>query len=307
MSRAWLRHALQVLLLGFVGWYIAQHWTEYAEVVHTAHPDWSTIAQSCVLVLISYLVLIVTWQQTVVAWGERLAFADAARIWFISNLGKYVPGKVWAIAAMGTLAQEAGISPVAAIGSSLVVQLVNLATGFGVFAVAGAHVMQLPGGTSVALALLGAVLLLAPWLVPAGVRLVNRVSPRQFAVPHLPARAIWWAGAGTALAWTLYGVAFQWFASGISGGATSGTTGDWVAIFIGPYLLGFLAIFSPGGLGVRELAMAEALQRTGMATGALSALLVAASRLWLTVLELVPGVLFLILRPASRRVTSSDS
>jgi hypothetical protein len=52
--------------------------------------------------------------------------------------------------------------------------------------------------------------------------------------------------------------------------------------------------------------MLEALQRTGLATGALAALLVAASRLWLTVLEVIPGVLFLIIRPAARRDSPSD-
>ena len=301
-----IRRALQVGLLAFVAWYLARHWSEYQHVFAAAKPDWMGVLRSCALVLVSYFVLIQTWRQTVQAWGERLSFADASRIWFISNLGKYVPGKVWAIAAMGTLAQETGVSPVAAIGSSLVVQLVNVVTGFGVFFVAGARVMRLPGGTATAFVALAALLVLTPWLVPLAVHVLNRFTTRQFAEPHLPARAIWWAAAGTALAWVLYGVAFRRFAAAISGGATAGSAGDWVAIFVGPYLLGFVALFSPGGLGVREVFMAEALQRSGLAVGAVAALLVAASRVWLTVLEIVPGVLFLLFRPAARRVSSSD-
>jgi len=306
VKHPWIRRGLQLALLGFVGWYAAAHWTEYAHVLQSAHPQWLPILGSGVIVLVSYLVLIQTWRQVVQAWGERLSFGDAARIWFISNLGKYVPGKVWAIAAMGALARDAGVSGAAAIGSSLVVQLVNLATGFGVFVVAGAHVMRLPGGTTAAVVALVLLLVLTPWLVPFAVTMLNRFTNRRFAVPHLPARAIWWAGAGTAIAWTLYGVAFQWFASGISGGATSGTTGDWIAIFIGPYLVGFITLFSPGGLGAREVAMLEALPRAGLATGALAALLVVSSRLWLTVLEVIPGVLFMLMRPAARRDSSSD-
>ena len=307
MTRATLlRRALQLALLGFVAWYVQRHWGEYEHAMASARPAWGAILGSCALVLASYLVLIQTWRQTVQAWGERLSFADAARIWFISNLGKYVPGKVWAIAAMGTLAQDAGVSPVAAVGSSLVVQLVNILTGFGVFFAAGAHVMQFPGGTTAALVSVGLLVLLMPWLLPFVVRWINRVSKRQFAEPHLPPGAIWWAGAGTASAWLMYGVAFQWFASGISGGATAGTTGDWIAIFVGPYLLGFIALFAPGGIGVREIAMAESLERAGLAAGALSALLVAASRVWLTVLDIIPGVLFLLIRPAARRDSPSD-
>jgi len=301
-----LRRALQVALLGFVVWYVADNWSDFEHVFATARPRWRLILGSCVLVLFSRLVLVQTWRQVVQAWGEQLSFADGARIWFVSNLGTYVPGKGGAMAAMGTLAQEAGVSPVAAVGSSLVVQLVNLLTGFGVFAAAGAHVMRLPGGTTTGIVSLTALVLLTPWLVPLSVRTLNRVSKRQFAVPHLPPGAIWWAGAGTAVAWVLYGVAFQWFAAGISGGATAGTTADWIALFIGPYLLGFVAIFSPGGLGVRELAMDRMLKDSGLAVGAVAALLVVASRVWLTILDIIPGVLFLLLRPAARRVPPSD-
>lgn len=301
-----VRRVLQAALLGFVAWYVARHWNEYEHAFAAAHPDWLAIWCSCALVLLSYLVLIQTWRQTVQAWGERLSFDDASRIWFISNLGKYVPGRVWAIAAMGTLAQEAGVSPVAAIGSSLVVQLVNVVTGFGVFFVAGAHVIQLPGGTTAALIALVTLLVLTPWLVPLAVQLLNRISKRQFAEPRLPPSAIWWAAAGTSVAWVLYGVAFRWFAIGISGGATAGTMGDWVAIFVGSYLLGFVTLVSPGGLGVREGFMAVALRQSGLVVGSVAALLVVASRVWLTVLEIVPGVFFLLLRPAARRASSSD-
>ncbi len=301
-----VRHALQVGLLGFVAWYVRAHWGAYEHVFQDARPDWSWLLGSSFLVLVAYVVLIQTWRQVVVAWGERLSFASATRIWFISNLGKYVPGKVWSIAAMGTLAQEAGVSPVAAVGSSLVVQLVNLVTGFGVFFIVGARAMHIPFAALAAVVVLAASLAAAPWLLPVAVRAINVVTKRGLKVPALPPTAIWWAGAGTALAWMLYGVAFDAFANGISGGSVHGSVGDWTAIFIGPYLLGFIAVFSPGGIGVREVAMAEALQRTGLAIGGMSALLVAASRIWLTVLEIIPGVLFLLVRPLERPVTPSD-
>lgn len=306
MARRLVRHALQLALLGFVFWYVRAHWDEYARVFQQSSPEWKALAASCFFVCVAYVVLIQTWRQVVEAWGERLTFSSAMRIWFVSNLGKYVPGKVWSIAAMGTLAQEQGISPVAAVGSSVVVQLVNLVTGFGVFFIAGAQAVDVPLGALAGVVALAAALAVSPSLVPPAVRLVNRLSGRQLSIPRLPRRAIWWAGAGTALAWLLYGIAFQLFAMGMSGSTIGGSLGDWTAVFIGPYLLGFIAVFSPGGIGVREVAMAEALQRTGLAVGAMSALLVASSRVWLTVLEIIPGVLFLLVRPLDRSVSSSD-
>ncbi len=301
-----VRTVLQLALLLFLGGYLYVNWDDYAKAFTQSAPDWGMLSLSSLLVLVAYAVLIQTWRQVVVAWGGHLAFPVAMRIWFVSNLGKYVPGKVWAIAAMGSLAQEQGIPPAAAMGSSVVVQLVNLVTGFGVFFIAGAQVMDVPAGAMAGLVGMGVVLFGAPWLVPMGVRLLNAVTGRQVSLPHLPRRAIWWAALGTALAWVLYGVAFKVFAAGMMQGAAPGTLGDWTAIFIGPYLMGFIAFFAPGGAGVREVFMAEALQRTGLAVGAAAALLVVSSRVWLTILEIIPGVLFLLVRPSRRPASSSN-
>jgi hypothetical protein len=40
-------------------------------------------------------------------------FWGRGAIWSVSNLGRYVPGKLWSIGAMGLMAQRAGVSPVA--------------------------------------------------------------------------------------------------------------------------------------------------------------------------------------------------
>lgn len=299
-ARRLIRHTLQVALLGFFAWYLYVHWGDYEHVFEHAQPSWGALTLSCVVVLVSYVVLIQTWRLTVEAWGEQLSLGSATRIWFVSNLGKYVPGKYWSIAAMGTLAQEQGISPVAAVGSSLVVQLVNLATGFGVVALTGARVVDVPLPAAAGVVALVFAILAVPSALPRGIALLNRVTGRARPVPHLPPRAIWWAALGTTIAWLLYGVAFQLFARGISAQGGAGATSDWVAAFVASYLVGFIAVFAPGGIGAREVAMAEALQRTGLAGGALVALLVAGSRLWLTVLEIIPGLLLLLVPPAER-------
>lgn len=301
-----VRTVLQFALLLFLGGYLYINWDDYEHAFSQPAPHWGLVALSSLVVIAAYAVLIQTWRQVVVAWGERLTFPTAMRIWFVSNLGKYVPGKVWAIAAMGTLAQQQGISPAAAMGSSVVVQLVNLVTGFGVFFVAGANVIDVPAAALAGALGLGIMVFSAPWLLPAGVRFLNTLTGRQVKLPHLPPRAIWSAAAGTTLAWVLYGVAFHLFVSGMLRGPAPGTLGDWTAIFIGPYLIGFLAVFAPGGAGVREVFMAEALQRTGLVAAAVAALLVVSSRVWLTILEIIPGVLFLLVSPSRRSDSSSD-
>jgi len=75
-------------------------------------------------------------------------------------------------------------------------------------------------------------------------------------------------------------------------GSAPGSLALYVAIFAGSYLVGFVALFAPGGVGVREAVMAAGLKRAAFAIGP-AYLVVLASRLWLTVLEIVPALLFL--------------
>ena len=284
--------------------------------------DWTRILASGALVIGTYLLLVEAWRSTLRAWSESLPFADAARIWFVSNLGKYVPGRVWQIAAMGAMAQQRGVSPTAAIGSSLVVNLVSIIAGFAVIAVSAGSKLTAAVGLPpaadgsrltevvvVAIAAVGVVALaLAPMAIPKLVALAARVTGRNLAIPRVPARAIWIAAASTVASWVLYGIAFAWFARGVSPHAT-GNAWSYIAVYTGSYLAGYLALFAPGGVGVREAALVLAMPRFQLASAADAAVIAITSRLWLTVLEILPGLLLLRKRDDVRKpqLDHSDS
>jgi len=308
--RHWLR-ALQgafvVAVLWFAGVLLREQWSAVGALQATLRPSWARVAWSGAIVFLSYAVLIATWRATVRAWGERIGVAEAARIWFVSNLGRYVPGKVWQIGAMGVMAQRAGVSPVAAVGSALVVSLVHVVVGFAVVAATGRELLVRTAGAStllpVAIGVMGAAVLLAPWLLPPLARLAARITRREIAMPALPPRAIWIAALGSACAWILFGLAFRELTGALLGG-TTGEAVTYIAVFSLSYLLGFIALFAPGGIGIRELSMAALLVASSLATAPEAALLVVASRLWLTVLEILPGLLFLAL-PSQRTAPST--
>jgi uncharacterized membrane protein YbhN (UPF0104 family) len=75
-------------------------------------------------------------------------------------------------------------------------------------------------------------------------------------------------------------------------------------VFTTSYLAGFLALFAPGGIGVREGALVATMQRAGLATPAEAAVIAVASRIWLTVLEIIPGLIALLI-PTTRRAASA--
>jgi hypothetical protein len=212
---------------------------------------------------------------------------------------------VWQIGAMSALAKREGASAVAAAGSSIVIAIVNVTVGFAVVFVTGAGALDVvrEGGRTagvVAAAVALGVVLSVPVVVPRLARLASRVSGRRLAVAAVPPRIIWMTAAGTGAQWLLYGVAFRLFADAVVGERATGAVLPYVAVYTSAYLLGYINPLAPGGLVVREAALVAGMTAFGLASTADATLVAFASRIWLTLLEVTPGLVFLGASAASR-------
>jgi uncharacterized membrane protein YbhN (UPF0104 family) len=145
-----------------------------------------------------------------------------------------------------------------------------------------------------------AVVLALPRILPA---LLGNVARRR-GVPleqrHLAARTLWLVTAMQGIAWIGYGVAFWMFARGATP-SVSGNPWQFVALFSASYLAGYLVLIAPGGVGVREGVLTALLVAMGLASTGDAVLLGVLSRGWLTVLEIVPGLISLALHPRGAR------
>ncbi len=316
-TRQRARNAVVVLALATVAWFLVRHvgaqWAQFRVAASTLRPRWPLVLAASALVLATYALLVQSWRALVSGWGGRLAYWNGVRIWTVSNLARYVPGTLWSVGAMGVLAERAGVPPAAAAGAAILNTLLNLAAGFVVLTVAGGdYVGRLVPGVrhprlfGAALGLAGAVALpiCLPLLTTLAARVLRRDRP-----PALRLRTFLGAFGANLLAWLSYGVAFAWFARALLP-AAGDNWGGYIAVFTGSYLAGFLALLAPGGLFVREAAMVVALTRTGMASPVDAAVLAVAQRLWLTVLEIVPGLTFLAVgafRPRTARVRTTHT
>src|SRR5205085_6585449 len=258
------------IVLLFVARALITQWLEFRGTPLVVSPSWAIIVASGVVVLVTYGLLIETWRRILGAWGSALPFSDAVRIWCVSNLGRYVPGKVWQIGAMSTMAEAVGVSAVAAAGSAVLNTIVNIATGFLVALIAGWRSFDTlsNGNTRIGIALLvvalGGVLLL-PTAMPYLLAIARRVTGRPLDLGPIPPRAIIISLVGNIVAWLMYGAAFELFVRGVIGSAP-GTFADYVTAYAWPYILGYLAIVVPGGIGVRDTALAVALGALKLAT-----------------------------------------
>ncbi|MGH7625797.1 MAG: lysylphosphatidylglycerol synthase domain-containing protein [Gemmatimonadaceae bacterium] len=295
------RIAAQVIAVAAVLWFagraLGRQWHDVARVVAHLHIQWALVIAAALLIVASYLLLIELWRILLRASGHSVPFGAAARVWFVSSLGRYVPGKVWQLGAMGVMLQTFGVPVATSTAVALVNVLINTLAGFAVLFIVGARTLALPRAAIILLVVLSAGLAVMPLLLPRVATLYTRVTGRTLALERLSGRAVWLTAFGGAVQWCLYGVAFRLFAKGMLGTAP-GPISAYVAAFTGSYLIGFLALFAPGGLVVRELVLAGSLTRLGLFSASDATVLAVTSRLWLTVLEVAPGLLLLARRRA---------
>jgi hypothetical protein len=300
-----VRVTLLALTFGFIGWALARQWAEVRQAAAAFTIDWPWVLAASAIVLATYAMLIQSWRLLLAGWGGALAYPVAVRIWTIANLGRYIPGKVWSVGALGVLAAREGVSGVAAAGAAILGTVLNLGAGIALAVILGADALErlYPGLRLIAIAAtvafaIGVIAL--PALLPPLLDRFARWRGLTLARQPLAARTLWIATALNAISWIGYGVAFALFARGVTPQVSSNPT-TFIAVFSASYLIGYLVLFAPGGLGFREVALSGLLVGMGAAGQGDAAILGAASRVWLTILEVLPGMVSLVwLSPAQR-------
>ncbi|QJR35086.1 lysylphosphatidylglycerol synthase domain-containing protein [Gemmatimonas groenlandica] len=309
-ERGVLRHpALKVLLLlltgSFIAWALHGQWTEMRASARDLRVEWRWVAAASATVLAVYSLLIQSWRVLLRGWGGELSYPAAARIWTIANLGRWIPGKVWSVGALSVLAAREGVSGTAAAGAAVLGTLLNIGAGFGVAVIMGAEGLDTvyPGfrtGAMVATFVFIAGVLALPRLLPPVLAWFAAKRGVPLASKQLSARTLWTAAAMNAASWLGYGMAFALFSRGVTPRISSDPA-LFIAVFTASYLIGYLVLFSPGGLGFREAALTVFLVGVSAAGQGDAVILGVTSRVWLTVLEVLPGLVSLFFLPASQR------
>ncbi len=253
-----------------------------------ARPRLVPLSAATLLLLASYALSSLIWGGVVTGLGgPRLAARDAVSIFMIANLGRYVPGKVWSIAGMAALAKGKGIPVAVSATSAVIMQGVGLlaagAIGLGAFA-GGPPPLPRWGLTGVGVA---AGLLLLVLVVPSLFRRVValwfrmvRTSPPANLTAKLVLR---WLLQLT-VAWVAMGASF-WIVAASLGMELSPVYAG--SAFAAAYVAGYLMLFAPAGVGVRE-GFLVAFLAPELGSGPATVLAIAV-RLWMTAAEVIPA------------------
>ncbi len=287
--------ALQLAVAAVVAWLvwtaIVKNWSEFRslQVSLTFRPGWIVLA--ALTVFLSYAISVEAWRRILAGWAQHLAYGRALRVWLVANLGRYVPGKLWSVAGLMILAQRAGVAPWAAGASAVAIQAVAIGTAVALVAAAtptAASPLRLGAAALVAVATIA----LLAWERAAGG--AARLLGGSVQFQPLPVGAVAQSAGLGVLAWIAHGVAFWLLARGLGLPDTLSLVTA-AGVFPLGYILGLLALFAPGGLGVREVVLIGLLAPALGSGGAVA--LSVASRILLTVTEVVaPLVVLLVTR-----------
>lgn len=241
---------------------------------------------------------VVVWRSLLRCFGFEVPLKPLARAWFISNLGRYIPGVVWQFVSLAQLGTQAGLAGADAVSSLLVQMGFSLLAG-GVVALlflpptlfpASVAEWVVPGWTLLRWATPLAILLVHPRAIRAGGSMVARLARKPLAT---------WSGSWvdgirllllSLVSWGLLGAAFWLFLRSLVPLPLSALPAV-TAVNALAFIAGYLVVIAPGGWGVRELALGGLL--SGLVPGGVAAALAIAARLWILSGELLPALLLL--------------
>jgi hypothetical protein len=264
LRRAWpvLKLVLILAVLASVGWQLARD-ARHLDLHELAlRPGW--LAASGLLYLTGLGFSAWFWFHLLRTFGQRPAPLAALRAYYLGHLGKYLPGKAWALLMRGTVVRGPEVRLGVAILSAFYEVLTTMAAGALLAAVL--FVWQPPEGTPLAWdpVLIGLLLLAlvgVPLLPGVFNRLVARLAARfqtmeSFRLPRLRSPTLLLGLTMTACGWALLGVSLWALLQAILPTTETLTLSVWgrCTAMVGlAYVAGFLAFFLPGGVGLREL------------------------------------------------------
>lgn len=247
------------------------------------------LAASCLALAGGYLMTGALWGRIVAdLGGGRLGVLPAAGLFMIANLGRYVPGKVWQIAGLAALARQRGVPAATAAASAVLGQGLAIVSAaavgmVGLWSYAGDAAWRWAVPAAL---VIGIGVGLTPPVFSKAAEVAFRLTKTEPPAALTARRGGEWLAIAL-VSWIVYAAAFWLLVTGLGYDLPFVST---ASSFAAAYVIGYLFIAAPAGIGIREGALVVFL---GPQVGAVQAGAIAAlGRLWTTVVEVVPAALF---------------
>lgn len=251
MLKSILKWSFIVIAVGFMAYFLIKNWNE----LYKYHWQFDTYRLIISIVLLWIALASATLMNELIFMEiaeARLEFWQMFRIFNLANLGRYLPGKVWSMLGMFYLASEAGIKKkqtfLAVIASEVAYKGSAILIGIFFFIFSPALKAYLPL----------MIVLLAMLIIFVHPKVLNKLTnptlkllkkePIKITFKYL---SILKYISLYFIVWLLHSLAFYVFVNSIA--STKGySIIQFFTIMPLTWVVGYLMIFAPGGIGVRE-------------------------------------------------------
>jgi glycosyltransferase 2 family protein len=254
-SRA-VRWAFVAAAVALGGYWFGLHWSSVSAGL--GRIGFLAVVGAFIGVLLGLLATMQVWRVLLAGLGSPLPARAAARVLFIGQLGKYLPGAIWPVLAQMELGSEHQVPRLRSASASVLSMLISVPTGLLAALVTLPFVTR---STSYRWAFLAAPVI----LVCLHPKVLNQILDRTLRLARRPPleRPLSGRVVAAALAWSFstwigYGLQIWLLATRV--GLPYGR-GALLAIggFAFAWCVGFLIVFVPVGAGVREVLLIAAL------------------------------------------------
>jgi uncharacterized membrane protein YbhN (UPF0104 family) len=279
----WFKIGFLVVAAAAGVWYVVANWDETGPALRQI--GWGAALASVPPVIGAGIAGMLAWRRLLADLGHPLPVIPAGRVFYTSQLGKYLPGSVWTFLAQVELAKQLKVPRAVSFAVSILALVLSLAVGLGM------AVILLPFGAGDALRQFWWLWLILPVLAAAihpavttwGINLLFRLIRRPPLTVRPSGRGMLAASGWQVLSWCLMGLHCFILvrAAGAEGWSVLPLA---VGGFTLAYCAGVLFVPAPAGVGVRELALGAALATAISPQAAAAVVLV--SRLALAVVDM---------------------
>lgn len=297
-----IKVTLTLVVLYFVGVQLTQNWQSVIQ--YPWRINIALLIASLVLHLVTFLLFSWVWCQLMQGFGYQVPLRHGFKVAYIANLGRYIPGRIWPVFGMMYVAKQINVPKETAVASWGIAQLFAIPPSFVVALVGmwlypeilsgswGSYVRgQLPA-FAVATGIVSICLLFLPKVVVSWLNLVLKKFKRPVIAFDLSVRQASVVYFGYLACWIVYGLAFWVFLRSLSPDHRI-TPAAAICAFVTAYQAGYFMIFTPGGLGARELVMAGILAPF---IGSAAVGIALAARIWNILSDIVASVIAIKIR-----------
>ena len=277
-----VRWGLLLIVFYFVGGYVVANWNAIGSV-GAPRPGW--FSGACLIGFLSYLIHPYAMKVLIEAHGSCASYSKTLGLCYLPWLGKYVPGKIWSMIAGVYLFSKEGIPQHIAATCILLFASLNIAAGliitllFGIPAIIGFASIWLVIGLTLTI-----LIVVSPRILYPMINYFLRWARRPQIDAGLRTLSLYRVLLIMVVSNVIFGVGFACLVRSFADFPSNQTLGL-VGLMAFAEVSGFLALFAPAGIGVREGILIAGL--TPLIGAGAAIVISGAARVWGTALEFI--------------------